>query len=139
MESDSIIASEEPKLRVLRALFFGIGAELLTILSIVLAITVYKLGGGHTSADADQFGAKAGLLIGPAGGAVFTFVMALAAMRGVTGRYVAHGLIVGAGAAAFHLLGVTHAPGGFQAIYLIADLAKLAAGALAGFLASRSR
>jgi len=38
---------------------------------------------------------------------------------------------------AFHLLGVSHAPGGFQPIYLYADLAKLVAGALAGVIAAR--
>jgi len=128
--------SKTPKLRVFRAVLFGIGAELLTILSIVLAVTVYRLG-GHTAADIDHFSAQAGLIIGPAGGAIYTFVMALAALRGVTGRFVTHGVIVAAAAVAFHLLGVSHAPGGFQPIYLYADLAKLVAGALAGVIAAR--
>lgn len=136
MPESASIAPERPKLRVFRAILFGIGAELLTILSIVLAVTVYRLG-GHTQADIDHFSSQAGLFIGPAGGAIYTFVMALAALRGVSGRYVTHGLIVAAGAVAFHLLGVSHAAGGFQPIYLYADLAKLIAGALAGWLAAR--
>jgi predicted membrane protein len=135
-ESESIVAVGRPKLKVVRAVLFGIGAELLTILSIVLAITVYRLG-GHTAADIDHFSARAGLVIGPAGGAVYTFVMALASLRGISDRFVVHGLVVGAGAAAFHLLGVTHAPGGFQPIYLYADVAKLAAGAVAGYIIAR--
>ena len=139
MERESIIAAEAPKLHVARALLFGVGAELLTILSIVLAITIYRLGGGHTPADVDRFGAQAGLLIGPAGGAIYTLLMGLGALRGVSGRFVTHGLIVGAAASAVHLLGVTHAPGGFQPVYFLADAAKLVAGVVAGWLASRSR
>ena len=135
-ESQSIAAVDAPKLKALRAVLFGVGAELLTIVSIVLAITVYRLG-GHTAADIDHFSSRAGLVIGPAGGAIYTFVMALASLRGVSDRFVVHGLIVGAGATAFHLLGVTHAPGGFQPIYLYADVAKLVAGALAGVMAAR--
>lgn len=135
-ETQSITAAERPKLRAVRAVLFGIGAELLTILSIVLAVTVYRLG-GHTAGDVDHFSSQAGLLIGPAGGALYTFVMALASLRGVSDRFVVHGLIVGTGATAFHLLGVTHAPGGFQPIYLYADVAKLVAGALAGFIIAR--
>ena len=135
-DSQSIAAAERPKLRVVRAVLFGIGAELLTILSIVLAVTVYRLG-HHTNADIEHFSSQAGLVIGPAGGALYTFVMALACLRGVTDRFVVHGLIVGAGATAFHLLGVTHAPGGFQPIYLYADVAKLVAGCLAGVIVGR--
>lgn len=137
-ESEAIAAVAAPKLRVVRAVLFGIGAELLTIISIVLAITVYRLG-SHTPADIDHFSSQAGLLIGPVGGAIYTFVMALASLRGVSDRFVVHGLIVGAGATAFHLLGVTQAPGGFQPIYLYADVAKLVAGALAGVVAARVR
>ena len=136
-ESQPLTDAERPKLRVLRALLFGIGAELLTILSIVLAVMVYRLG-GHTAADIDHFSAQAGLVIGPAGGAIYTFVMAMASLRGVSARFVTHGLLVAAGAVAFHLLGVTHAPGGFQPIYLYADLAKLIAGVLAGIVAART-
>lgn len=135
-DNQSIAPAERPKLRVVRAVLFGIGAELLTIVSIVLAITIYRLG-GHTSADIDHFSSQAGLVIGPAGGAIYTFVMALAALRGVTGRFVTHGLLVAAGAVAFHLLGVTQAPGGFQTIFLYADLAKLGAGVLAGVFVAR--
>ena len=137
-ESESVVRVGTPKLKAVRAVLFGIGAELLTILSIVLAITVYRLG-GHTAADIDYFSARAGLVIGPSGGAIYTFVMALASLRGVSDRFIVHGLVVGAGAAAFHLLGVTHAPGGFQPVYLYADVAKLAAGALAGFIVTRQR
>lgn len=125
-------------LRWIRALLAGIGAELLTILCIVLAVTVYRAG-GHTPADVDQFSALAGLAIGPAGGALFTFVMALWALRGVNGRYLTHALIVAAGAIALHLVGVSGAPGGFRPIYLAADAGKLAAALVAGLFAGRSR
>jgi hypothetical protein len=125
-------------LRWIRALLAGIGAELLTILCIVLAVTVYRAG-AHTPADIEHFSAQAGLAIGPAGGALFTFVMALWALRGVTGRYLTHALIVAAGAIALHLVGVSGAPGGFRPIYLGADAGKLAAAIVAGLLAGRSR
>lgn len=121
-----------------RALLAGIGAELMTILLIVLAVTVYKLG-GHTEDDVARFGARAGLLIGPAGGALFTFCMAFWIASRAEGKFVAHGLLVAVGAIAFHLLGVTHAPGGMQPIYLVADLFKLIGGLLGGAIAARNR
>lgn len=127
------------RLRWIRAILAGIGAELLTILTIVLAITVYRVSGTHTAGDLAQFSGKAGLAIGPAGGAVFTFVMALWALRGVTGRYLTHALLVAVGAIGLHLIGVSGAPGGFRPIYLAADAAKLAAALAAGLLASRPR
>jgi len=136
LDGESVAVVDAPRLKVVRAALFGIGAELLTILSIVLAVTVYRLG-SHTTPDIDHFSSQAGLVIGPAGGALYTFVMALASLRGVSARFVVHGLIVGAGATAFHLLGVTHAPGGFQPVYLYADVAKLVAGALAGVIVAR--
>src|SRR5690242_10922370 len=136
METDATGVVVSPKLRVVRAILFGIGAELLTILSIVLAVTVYR--GGHTAADVARFSAQAGLVIGPAGGALFTFFMAVWALRGVSGRYVTHGSIVAAAAIALHLLGVSAAPGGLRAIYLVADALKLVAGLAAGVVVGRS-
>jgi hypothetical protein len=124
------------KLRWVRAILAGIGAEVLTILVIVLAVSIYRAG-GHTADDVERFGGQAGLVIGPAGGALFTFVMALWALRGVSGRYLAHGLLVAVGAIALHLVGVSAAPGGFRPIYLGADAAKLAAGLIAGLIAAR--
>jgi hypothetical protein len=129
----------EAKLRWGRALLAGVGAELMTILLIVLAVTVYRIGGGHTEDDIARFGSRAGLLIGPAGGAIFTFVMALWIASRAAGKFLAYGLLVAVGAIAFHLLGVTHAPGGFQPIYLIADLFKLLGGLLGGALVARRR
>jgi hypothetical protein len=139
METDATSVAIAPKMHVLRAILFGIGAELLTILSIVLAVMVYRAGAGHTAADLARYSAEAGLLIGPAGGAIFTFLMAVWALRGVGGRYLTHGLIVAAAAIALHLLGVSAAPGGLRAIYLVADVFKLVAGLAAGLIVARSR
>src|SRR5947209_815507 len=107
---------EASRLRWVRALLAGIAAELLTILAIVLAVTVYRAGAAHAAGDVERFSAQAGLAIGPVGGALFTFVMALWALRGVGGRYITHAVLVAVGAIALHLVGVSGAPGGFRAV-----------------------
>src|SRR5947209_15651266 len=114
-------------MRWLRALLAGIAAEVLTIVTIIVATKAF-----HVNTE------TAGLVLGAGGGVVFTFLMALWALRGIRDRYVAHGLLVAAGAVTLHLIGLSGAPGGFRPIYLGADALKFGAGALAGVLAARS-
>jgi len=118
----------DSRLRWIRALAAGVGAEVLTILTIVLAVKVF-----HANTE------TAGLVLGAGGGIVFTFLMALWAAGGVDNRYVLHGLITAIGAVVVHLIGLAGAPGGFRPIYAIADLCKLIAGAIAGVVVSRRR
>ena len=115
-------------MRWVRAFLAGIAAEVLTIVTIVIATKVF-----HVNME------TAGVVLGAGGGVVFTFLMALWALRAIQDRYVAHGLVVAVGAVALHVIGLSGAPGGFRPIYLIADILKLAAGALAGVLVARRR
>jgi len=111
-----------------RALLAGVAAEVLTIVTIIIATKAFQVNME-----------TAGLVLGAGGGVVFTSLMALWALRAVPDRYVAHGLLVAVWAVVLHLLGAAGAPGGFRAIYLVADALKLAAGALGGVLTARRR
>src|SRR5690348_11055717 len=95
----------EGRLRWIRALLAGVGAEVLTIITIVLAVNVF-----HANME------TAGLVLGAGGGIVFTFLMALWASGGADNRYVLHGLITAVGAVVVHLIGLAGAPGGFRLI-----------------------
>jgi hypothetical protein len=119
---------------------FGVGllAEIATIVLIVLTVTLYKATGARTAAEIATFSGEVGALIGGVGGAVMVFLFARWITRRVPERWVAHGMVVAAGAIVLHLLGLLGAPGGFQPIYAAADLLKVAAGAYAGFVSGRS-
>jgi hypothetical protein len=121
-----------------RALSAGILAELATIVLIVLVVTLYRVvQPARAPGDVEAFGARAGAVLGPLGGAVFTFLFALWVARGVRTQRIAHGLMVAVGAIALHLAGALATPDGYRPLYVMADALKLAAGALAGYVAQR--
>jgi hypothetical protein len=119
-----------------RAVLAGLLAEVATIALIVAAVTAYRFSGA-SGLSVDAFGARAGAVLGPLGGVVFTFLFARWVVRGLRERAVAHGLVVAAGAIALHVAGAVGAHGGYHAVAAAADALKLAAGALAGYLAQR--
>jgi hypothetical protein len=132
-------ALEKPaRLRVVLSIAAGLLAEVFTIATVGIVVLVYRFHGGASSPEALQdFIARVGTIIGPLFGAIYTFVMARWVVRKAKGRYMAHALLVAAGAIALHVAGTFGAPGGFRLIYLFADLLKLAAAAAAAFVAER--
>jgi hypothetical protein len=128
----------EPRLHVVRALLFGVLAEVFTIITVILVIYGHRfMSGGQTDQQLQEYGLRAAAVVGPVFGVIYTFLMALWVARKVEDRAMTHGLLVAVGAAALHVVGAFGAPGGFRAIYAVADLLKLAAGAAAGFLGGR--
>jgi hypothetical protein len=127
-----------PALRVARALLFGVLAEVLTIITVGIVILGHRvIAGGQTDQQLQAFGLRAAAIVGPVFGALYTFVMAFLVVHRVRSRPLAHGLLVALGAIVVHLLGAFGAPGGFRAVYLVADCLKLIAGGLGGLLAQR--
>jgi len=126
------------RLHWLRALLFGVLAEVCTILTVVVVVYGHRLtGGAQSEQQLEEFGLRAAAVVGPVFGVIYTFLMALLVVRRVGGRYLAHALLVAAGAIALHLLGVLGAPGGFRAVYVYSDLLKLVAGAVGAFVGGR--
>jgi hypothetical protein len=122
-----------------RAFSYGLLAEITTIVAIVITVQIYRrmVAPGLTDATYAAFDAQAGGVIGVIGGTIFTFVFAHALMSRLINRFIAHGLVVAAGAILLQLAGSLAGHGGFPYMYVVADLLKLGAGWLAGFLAER--
>lgn len=126
--------------RWLRAVGYGFLAEALTVLTIIAIVMAYRFlfARGLSDADYAAFGMLTGKTIGTVGGTLFTFLMARLLMPRLTRRFVEHGLVVAAAAIAFSVGGSLAGHHGLPDGYLLASLLKLTAGALAGFLYSRS-
>lgn len=127
-----------PRDRWSRAFGTGLIAEIATIIMIVLTVMIYKWRVAPTAAEYTAFGQRAGAIIGPLGGAVFTFLFAYLLMRKITSRFVAHGVVVAIGAVALSIAGSLAGHGGIPAGYVLASALKLVAGSLAGVVYSRT-
>jgi hypothetical protein len=126
--------------RWLRAVGYGLLAEVLTVLTIIATVMAYRFlfARGLSDADYAAFGMRTGRTIGTVGGMLFTFFCARQLMPRLTRRFVEHGLVVAVAAIAFSVGGSLAGHRGIPDGYVLASVLKLAAGALAGFIYSRS-
>ena len=135
-------SSEIParKSRWLRAVAYGFLAELTTVLTIILIVEAYThfVAPGLASADYAALGQRVGGIVGTIGGTLYTYLFARLVMLGLSTRFVVHGIVVALTAITFSVAGSIAGHQGVPSGYLLASLLKLAAGALAGFLYSRS-
>jgi len=124
----------------LRAVGYGLLAEIATILTIVVIVMAYRyaVASGLSDAEYAAFGQRVGGIGGIVGGTLYTYLFARLLMQRLTTRFIAHGLVVALTAIAFSIAGSIAGHQGVPAGYLLASVLKLAAGALAGFLYSRS-
>jgi hypothetical protein len=125
--------------RWLRAVGYGLLAEIATIVTIIAFVKAYRymFVRGQSDAFYAAFDAHAGATIGVVGGTLYTFLFARLLMRRLTSRFVAHGLVVALTAVAFSIAGSIAGHHGVPGAYMLASVLKLAAGALAGFLAAK--
>src|SRR5438094_1109025 len=138
MTSDAMAGDAGERRRPFLAFFAGVLAEICTIITVLIVIYGHRLfAGAQTQQEMQDFGLRAAAVVGPVFGVVYTFLLALWITRRVKGRYVTHAMLVAAGAIVFHLLGAMGAPGGFRAVYVYADLLKLAGAGLAAFIAGQ--
>jgi hypothetical protein len=126
--------------RWLRAVGYGFLAEFTTVLTIILIVQVYThfVARGLTDADFAALGQRVGLVVGTVGGTFYTYLFARLVMLGLSSRFVAHGIVVALTAIAFSVAGSIAGHHGVPAGYILSSALKLVAGALAGFLYSRS-
>ena len=125
--------------RWLRAIGYGVLAEICTIITIIIVATGYKYGiaRGLPPEAYDAFGQKAGGVIGIVGGALFTYAFARLLMRRLSASYVAHGIVVAVVAIAVSVLGSIAGHHGVPLGYVFASILKLLAGWFAGFQAGK--
>lgn len=124
----------------LRAVGYGLLAEIATILTIVVIVMAYRyvVASGLSDAEYAAFGQRVGGIVGIVGGTLYTYLFARLLMQRLTTRFIAHGLVVALTASAFSIAGSIAGHQGVPAGYVLASVLKLAAGALTGFLYSRS-
>lgn len=115
----------EPRLRLGRIVGFGLLAEVLTGVIIVLTLQVFARGDESASQ-------RLSAILGPGFGVLFTYFAALFAARPVPDRARQHGFLVGVVTSLLTVPGMFVAPAAMLPIYLGAIVLKLAAGWAAG-------
>lgn len=125
----------------LRAIGYGLLAEIATIITIIAAVKVhqYVFRPGLSDAAYAAFGEQAGAVLGILAGTIFVYLFANFLMRRVTTNHIAHGVVVAIAAIAFSVGGSLAGHHGVPRAYIFASLLKLFAGAFAGFRASNRR
>jgi hypothetical protein len=127
--------------RWLRAIVYGLLAEVATIITIIIIVMTYRyvISPGQTDATYAAFGERAGGWVGIVGGTLYVFLFARWLMGRLSDRWAAHGVIVAVAAIALSVGGSLAGHRGVPMGYIAASVLKLAAGVLAGILATRGR
>jgi hypothetical protein len=125
--------------RWLRAVGYGLLAEISTIVTIIAAAMLYRyvLARGLAETDYASVNDRIGAVIGVIGGTLYTFLFGRALVRHLSTRHIAHGIVVALAAIALSVGGSIAGHHGVPALYALASALKLVAGGLAGFLATR--
>jgi hypothetical protein len=126
--------------RWLRAIGYGILAEICTIITIIIVVSIYRYGIARgLSADAyAAFGEKTGGVIGIVGGTLFVYLFARLLTRRLSTNFVAHGLVLAIAAIALSVGGSIAGHQGVPSLYILASILKLIAGWFAGFQSQRT-
>jgi hypothetical protein len=137
MASASVARSD----RWLRAIGYGLLAEVVTIITIIIIVMAYRyvISPGHAEGVYAAFSERTGGIVGIVGGTLYTFLFARLLMRRLSARQVAHGTVVAVAAIALSVGGSLAGHHGVPTGYMVASILKLAAGALAGILAAPPR
>lgn len=127
--------------RWLRAIAYGLLAEVATIITIVIIVMLYRyvISPGQPDAAYAAFSERTGGIVGIVGGTLYTFLFARLLMRRLHARQIAHGVVVAVAAIALSVGGSLAGHHGVPMGYIVASILKLTAGAWAGFLAARQR
>ena len=129
-----------PRTRWLRAVGYGLLAEVATIITIILVVMTHKylLVRGAPDATYAAFGQQAGALIGVVGGTIYTYIFARLLMPRISSRFSEHGIVVALAAITLSITGSIAGHQGVPSEYIIASVLKIVAGARAGFVYNRS-
>jgi hypothetical protein len=125
--------------RWLRAVWSGFLAEFSTVLTIILIAQAYVHLFAPNPSDPSNAAIfeRIGGIVGTIAGTLYTYLFARLLMLLLTRRFVEHGVVVALTAIAFSVGGSIAGHHGVPLLYVPASILKLAAGALAGFLAAK--
>jgi hypothetical protein len=122
-----------------RAVFYGVLAELSTIVVVIAVVATHSARNGGPMTDTTSgFATTWGAIIGILGGAFFVYAFARWLGSALNARYVSHGLVVAGGAILLNLASTLGGAHGFDILHLWASALKLIAGAIGGWVASRN-
>jgi len=125
--------------RWLRAVGYGLLAEISTIVTIILVTVLYKYVFSRGLPDAQYlaFNDRVGELVGIVGGTLYTFIFARRLMPHLSSRFVAHGVVLALVAVALSVGGSIAGHHDVPRAYMLASVLKLAAGIFAGLAYAR--
>ncbi len=121
-------------IRWLRLLPAAIVAEIIPIVGLVALVAIFGPG---DAAEAQDFAASLGAWVGPLGGALATFLLAIWVARPLAAAHVLQGGLLGVLVALLDagLLVAGSAP--FQWLFVISGVGRIVAGTLGGYLAHK--
>jgi hypothetical protein len=124
------------KLRIGRSLILAIVIEALAILALVGLVALF----GPSDPEAAQaYAQRLGYWVGPTAGFVLCVAGGWLIARQLPARHVLNGLVLGALVAAIDVVLLLVSRAEFQLIFVFANLGRLVAGAVGGWLASRTQ
>ena len=124
--------------RWIRAVGFGILAEVVTAITIILVVAIHSVvTGGQLVDQTSRFSYLTGAVVGVLGGAFFTYLFSRWCGRYLLKNFVAHGLVIAGAAILIHVVSSLLSPQGYDFLHGVADLLKLAGGAAGGWQASQ--
>jgi hypothetical protein len=120
--------------RWLRAIGYGLLAEISTVVTIILVTVLYRyvFSRGLPDAQYAAFNDRVGEVVGIVGGTLFTFLFARRLMRHLSSRFIAHGIVLALVAIALSVGGSIAGHHDVPRAYILASVLKLGAGVLAG-------
>jgi hypothetical protein len=109
-------------------------AEAAPIAALVALVAVF---GPRVQAEAELFAARLGQWVGPLGGALMCFVMAVWVARPLESRRILHGAVLGALAALIDVSLLLVSGAAFQWVFVMSNVGRIVAGTLGGVVANR--
>ncbi len=119
-------------IRWLRILGAAIVAE---IIPIVLLVALVAIFGPSDAGEAQEYASRLGSWVGPLGGALATFLLALWVARPLVDSHVLHGALLGFLVALLDAGLLIAGSTGFQWLFVISGVGRIVAGTLGGYLA----
>jgi hypothetical protein len=123
------------RLEIRRILLVGIAVEILAILTLVVLVAVL---GPSDPAAARAYAERLGYWLGPIAGFVLCLLGGWLVARPIPSYQTVNGLALGAFVAAIDVALLLAGGAAFRVVFVVSNVGRLVAGALGGWLASRS-
>jgi hypothetical protein len=124
------------KFRVGRIIIAAIAAEVLGILTLVVIVALF---GPRDASAAQAYAESLGFWVGPISGFVYCLLGGFWVAKGLARLHVENGFVLGVAGAAIDVALLLAAGAPFQVVYLVANVGRIVAGTIGGWLAARNQ